>query len=562
MGLFGYLTSFTILDPSNFSWLSWSDHGNQFYAWESFRHADLLQWPITRNPQYAIGFENVIGFPTGFATMALIAKPFLFWSETPIQYFGIGILLLFVLQGQMALRLLKNFSLSRSSQLFGSVVFLLSPLFLHRFSFGTTLAMVAASHFLILFAFDTYFRNDSGFRLWTCVLVLSAIVEPYILPMNMTIFFFWSINELFEIRPNQTSHFRQKQLIKFIATCIVPFIFLYVLGAIGFVSVKSKFGFGFFRSDLMAVINSSLNFPDIGIETTRWSEILPSRELQTGSAEGFGYVGIVSLLGLCIFLCQIVFRRWSSTRFISVKRKHWLLLLAVLLMALHASAGIFSFGGSTLFQVDYPSNLDSVNQSFRATGRFVWPLAYFLTLLAVIVLTTTIQKIPQKTRILVLLCLVILQVGDQKSGFDVLRMQFTEPEYVRSTVLSNRLISPEWESVAVGAAHIQLLLPLSNSPIWEDVLALALRSKATTNAGALARVDEKQVRDHVVATIREIRNPILQCDRIYLVPLDEVSRARLRVLYSRFDLDRFLWEQRMVEGRNLRMLDNVQIISC
>jgi hypothetical protein len=105
-------------------------------------------------------------------------------------------------------------------------------------------------------------------------------------------------------------------------------------------------------------------------------------------------------------------------------------------------------------------------------------------------------------------------------------------------------------------------LPLSNSPIWEDVLALAFRSKATTNAGALARVDEKQVRDHVVATIREIRNPILQCDRIYLVPLDEVSRARLRVLYSRFDLDNFLREQRMVEGRNLRLLDNVQIISC
>jgi hypothetical protein len=562
VGLFGYLTSFTILDPSNFSWLSWSDHGHQFYAWESFRHADLLQWPITRNPQYAIGFENFIGFPTGFATMALIAKPFLFWSKTPIQYFGIGILLLFVLQGQMALRLLKNFNLSRSSQLFGSVVFLLSPLFLHRFSFGTTLAMVATSHFLILFAFDTYFRNDSGFLSWTGVLVLSAIIEPYILAMNLTIFFFWSINGLFESQLNQTSQFRLKRLIKFIATCIVPFIFLYVLGAIGFVSTRSQFGFGLFRADLMAVLNSSLNFPDIGTDPIRWSDILPSRDLQVGLAEGFGYVGVISLLGLSMFFGQIVFGRRSLALFESIKRKHWFLLLAVLLMAVHASAGIFSFGGSTLFQLDYPSKLDSVNQSFRATGRFVWPLAYFLTLFAVIVLTATIQKIPKKTRFLVFLCLVVLQVGDQKSGFDALRMQFTEPENVRSTVLSNRLISPEWEGVTAGAAHIQVVLPLSNSPIWEDVLALAFRSKATTNAGVLARVNEKQVRDHVVATIREMRRPILQCDRVYFVPLDEVSRSRLRVLYSRFDLNNFLREQRMIEGRNLRLLDNVQIISC
>jgi hypothetical protein len=160
------------------------------------------------------------------------------------------------------------------------------------------------------------------------------------------------------------------------------------------------------------------------------------------------------------------------------------------------------------------------------------------------------------------LCLVVLQVGDQKSGFDALRMQFTEPEYVRSTVLSNRLISPEWVGVATGAVHIQVVLPLSNSPIWEDVLALAFRSKATTNAGVLARVSEKQVRDSVVATIREMRRPVLRCDRVYLVPLDEVSRSRLRVLYSRFDLDNFLREQRMIEGRNLQLLDNVQIISC
>ena len=560
--LFAYLTNFKILDYSNTSWVSWSDHGHQYYAWEYFRRAEFLQWPITRNPQYAIGFENLIGFPTGFATMALSFKLFLFWTKTPIQYFGYGIFILFVLQGQMALRLLRNFNLSRSSRAFGSVIFLLSPLFLHRFAFGTTLAMIAASHFLILWAFDNYYRTNSGFISWIWVLVISAIIEPYILAMNLAIYFAWYFNELYKTQAHQIHYLRFKKSIRFIVVCIVPISFLYLLGSIGFTSTRSKFGFGFFRSDLMSVVNSALTFPDMGLAPIRWSEILPSKDLPTGLAEGFGYIGIVSILGLFIFLFRIITGNYSSGFLKSVKRKHLLLLLAVSIMAVHGSSGVFSFGGSELFQVNYPSILEPVNQSFRATGRFIWPLAYLLTLFSIIILTSAFEKVSRKRRVLIIFTLIVLQIVDQRSGFEAVRMQFTEPEYVRSTISSHRLTSSDWENVAGSAPHLQVLLPLSNSPIWEDVLGLAFRADSTTNAGILARVEESQVRNDVLATIRELRKPVLNCDRVYLIPLDEVSRARLKVLYSRLDLDSFLRKQQFFEGRKLQIIDNVQVIGC
>ena len=560
--LFGYLTDFKILDYSNTSWVSWSDHGHQYYAWEYFRRAEFLQWPITRNPQYAIGFENLIGFPTGFATMALMFKVLLFWTKAPFQYFGYGIFLLFVLQGQTALRLLKNFNLSRSSQVFGSVIFLLSPLFLHRFAFGTTLAMVAASHFLILWAFDNYYRTNSGFVSWSGVLALSAIIEPYILAINVIICFIWFLNKSFKTQTRRIHYPRLNQSFRFIVVCIVPGLFLYSLGAIGSTSARSKFGFGFFRSDLMSVVNSALNFPDIGLAPIRWSEILPNKDLPTGLAEGFGFIGIIPILGLFLYLCRIVTGNYSPGFLKSGHRNHFVLLLAVSIMAVHGSAGVFSFGGSELFQINYPSIFEPINQSFRATGRFIWPLAYFLTLFSIIILTRALEKVSRKREMLIVLVLIVLQFVDQRSGFEVVRKQFTEPEYVRSTVSPRHLTSTEWENVAGSALHLQVLLPLSNSPIWEDVLGLAFRAGSTTNAGVLARVEEIQVRNNVLATIRELRKPVLNCDRVFLIPLDDVSRARLKVLYSRFDLDGFLRQQQLIQGRKLQIIDNVKVIGC
>ena len=62
-------------------------------------------------------------------------------------------------------------------------------------------------------------------------------------------------------------------------------------------------------------------------------------------------------------------------------RRHWILCALLVAFAVYAASNLVYAGSVLLISYDLPDAALSLGNYFRATGRFIWPLAYSLTLL-------------------------------------------------------------------------------------------------------------------------------------------------------------------------------------
>jgi hypothetical protein len=224
-----------------------------------------------------------------------------------------------------------------------------------------------SGHFLILWALSLYWEDVrqgrptvAGHILLSCVTLLT---NPYLFVMVSivqmgTVLSLWRRGQL------------NRQHVGAGSLGVLAVVAIALLAGYGAVvadpsSVKSG-GFGYFSWNPVTLVvppERYWGFPR-GI----------TRDATGGQYEGETYIGLGAVL--IAFVCAAVWPRRIWERL----REHSVLAVVLLILAAFAATHRVYVGKTLVLSYSLPGRLEDLANSFRASGRFIWPLAYCLML--------------------------------------------------------------------------------------------------------------------------------------------------------------------------------------
>lgn len=561
---FAALTGGAILNPRNLDWLMIGDASQHQIGWEFFRHTAIWQWPVGLNPALGLVFSSSIVFTDSIPLAAFIFKPFSPFLGEYFQYFGLWILLCFVLQYHFAHRILSRFSIDQLSISISSLFFVISPPFLYRMIHGGYGHIALISHFLILAAIDHCFDKRSRSSIWLIILCSGVFIQAYFMPMLAAIWFA-SVVRRFTPRP-----IRFKELsLEIITTMGAAFASAWAAGYFAVGRSINPEGWNYvFRWQPTSFIDSGTE-GSIG-----WSRIVRDNAQLDGDTEGFSYLGS-GILVLALFV--VVTKVWSilmnRSRFIQilgvftpfffsipilvvrglsdVKRILGLLLLfslvllflnllrrflggsngsrskdqlplliAITLLALYSLTNSVGVGTHHLFEYPLMPGLKQFTETFRTHGRFIWPAFYGLMLL---VLIDLMRLLGPRWRAMVLSAALVFQLADSSAALSGVHSRFSNsPQW--SSVLSD----PRWEVWASQCDSVVVAPPLNNDPddLWLSITKYAAQNRLSTNSGNFSRYNTSLYEIEYQALSTLLENGNFDASTIYIV-LDDNLWAKM-----------------------------------
>ena len=268
-----------VLDVTKDSWLYAADDlTQQHIGWLFFRKAD---WT------FPIGMFNNLSYPNyasiiytdSIPLLAIFFKLISGILPATFQYIGIYGLLCYILQGIFAFTFLRKYIENKFYCILGTVFFIISPYLLQRMFWHTALS----SHFLILasfclFAYRETYKGKPAKKvlLWNLLLLISATIHLYFVPMIIIVMISCFISEYIENKKTYAS-----SALTFAIFLILAIFMIYILG--GMASSKLAYaGIDYYNINLNTFINPQGD-----------SSIL--KELKTatpGEYEAIGYLGV------------------------------------------------------------------------------------------------------------------------------------------------------------------------------------------------------------------------------------------------------------------------------
>lgn len=398
---FGVLYGYSTLDVSYDGWIYHTYASEsvviQHYAgWVNYRNSPW-DFPIAKASILGEG-GTVISFTDSIPIVAIICKIFSSVLPETFQYFGIYILVCFVLQEIVAMKLLSLYTDNKLFITIYSLFFVFSPILIER-SFRHC---ALASHWIILFSI--YFllksRRDNKIRWFGfCLLGLLTIsIHPYFLPMVYGLFIINCIEMIIKDKKNTI-----KIIFGFVGNILCTCTWGYIIGALGSNNpVADKYGF--FSLNLNALINPLSQGYD------SWSIFFPVLPQILGNYDGFNYLGagiIVALSG--IFVLAITKRKNYNKVLFRIKN-NFLLLIGCLFFTVFSVTNVVTLNDKIIFEYKLPQKLLNIFNIFRASAREFYPV-YYLILLSVfyIIIKWTVSN---RKKFYLLIFLVLIQFLD------------------------------------------------------------------------------------------------------------------------------------------------------
>lgn len=446
------------LIPTNIAWLDAGDRAMHQLGWMFYRQG---AWglPPGDNPLLGIEISSSIGLVDGLPLFAIPFKLIATWLPQPFQYWGYWLLLSFALQAMFAWRLARELDAGRVVALIAAAFALITPAYLFR----VPLHMALSGHWVILAALFLYVRREPP-RLWMWPLLvgLTSAIHITLLAMVLSLWLAALAQRLWLKR----THGR---LLAGEATMTVA-VTLAVLWAVGFFYTGSlgSQGYGSYKLNVL--------WP---ILTYGWSQIMPDLPHTRLDYEGISFlgVGIIALLALATLSGALSLRSLASRR--------WLpLVLMVLALMLFAFSKSISLGATDLFTIPMPAPIEMLGAAFRSTGRFVWPILYLITIVAVVL-------VGRRFRPFIAVPILLLALGAQAVDSGPRATQFTRGMQQPATRWSIPLRSELWARAATAGYDRVRTIPLQTgySALWKAVGYYAITHGMDTDTALLARVD-------------------------------------------------------------------------
>ena len=322
-------------------------------AWNYFIN-DAWRFPIFSVPGMGYPEGGSVLFNDALPLTALVTKILYALTGLKINPFGFWNLLTYVLQGVFAARLM--FALGARSlpaSLTASILTVTCTGFMRRM-----VHTAVSSHFLILWGLALYFENRRGHKrlgeLWVLAAV-TLLVNSYLFAMVMALHAVTLLSLAIDRRLDR----RDLRIV-----------------AVGFASVVGlglAAGYGIMvtnPSSMQATGFGLYSWNAVGLLVPRWIDVI--RDATGGQYEGESYIGLGALLVLTL---AIVARPAEAVRRL---RAHWLFASLLLSFAVFAASNRVYAGGTLIVSYYLPPQLEGLGSLFRATGRFIWPVAYAL----------------------------------------------------------------------------------------------------------------------------------------------------------------------------------------
>lgn len=453
------VTGLNIVNPQNIIWLQNGDPATHYLGWQFFRHSDW-EMPLGLNPTYGGPISNSIVFSDSNALLAIFFKSISGLLPEPFQYFGLWILGCFILQAIMAWKIIGIFTQNLLLRALGAGFFVVSPPMIWRLHGHLNLF----AHFIVLSALYLVIRRPKRHdqTYWIILLCLSILVHAY---FTAAVLAFWALSVMRTFISGETTI--RNQLIHVVSAVLFSLTTAWLAGYFTVKSGALSGGFGVYRFNLLSFFDSE-----------GWSYFPIDIANPPVQIEGFAYLGLGFLLLLPIFIYQ---RFWLKNKKIGLRLDVWLWMTlgAFLLFAISNNIGIgnFSFRFPILDFLKIPGSV------FRASGRMIWPVYYFVLLG---VLGIIIVYCKRSVAISLLCVALVVQVIDTSAGWRPIHATLS----VRSSDRwATELTSDFWSQAANIYQNIYTYPTENIGENWKKIAQFAGKNRLTTNAVYLARVD-------------------------------------------------------------------------
>lgn len=424
--LFVFIYGVPILNPAYTDWLmAGGDLSQHFLGFALYADAPW-QLQIGMMNTAAYPFSESVIFTDSIPLAAVIGKLFSPLMNKEFQYFGIWGMLCFLLQGMLSCFLLKKYIKQTSLLLPASLLFVLSPIFLRRMFWHTSLA----SHFLILVALIFIVCQKKLFEglrraciAWGLLGALCVFVHIYFLAICGILLVCFTLLRFLETSLLPWRKRLSNALLPAISYATVALLSVWLLG--GFTSGMNDGapGLGYYSFNL----NGFFNPQD-------WSSVLRNLPLYAdGQYEGFAYLGLGGILLLLTALFLILFSFDSLPRqlrqFLKNCRswfgahQHWIIYgITFFLILFAASSNELSINSKLLIKLSLPDKILSLWDVFRSSGRLIWPAGYMLLLFGIIICA---RKLPKRAAILLFTVCLFLQAFDLRDILAEKHLEFS-----------------------------------------------------------------------------------------------------------------------------------------
>ncbi len=503
--------------PGSTDWLNRGDLAADQLGWEFFRQTPLIQWPLTAVPNYGVSFHTV--YQSGRTVIELPLKFLRPILPSNFQYIGMWIVGCFVLQGYFAARLLSHFVSDRLIRFVLASIFVISPVLLFRI--GIAGHPNLGAHWLILCAFYLYFSDRQSYVAWSTLIAIALTVNIYISAMVLFIYLA-SVGKVLLTDGDARRALGVRRLV-----LIPPLVGALTFIAMGYLEFGSSAkGTGFFRLNALAFFNPEFSAQDSFSFVLSHFSPLRVRQLVAEEGEGFGYLGLGTILSLPFLVVYVVKHRsaaWWKTVFPLLSVCVFLFLVAL------SNRVVFIRHEFTYW---LPSSILDLRQTFRAATRFAWPMYYLLTLAGVVAMVRLVRG--RAAIIIAILLLVGVHVFDQIPGLAYAHRKLSsQPPY------HSPLVDPEWSNLARSYKKINLfpnfdLQVGEGSPDaefwngeWYHFARFAVDNQLATGFGYFTRPVTKYVVQTNTKMTRELTSGNLEVNAIYVLSNPETWKAAI-----------------------------------
>jgi len=374
------------------------DVAQHYAGWKLFRNSPW-SFPLGVGSHIEYPYGNSVSYTDSIPLFAIFFKAISGILPQTFQYFGIFVMLCFVLQGVFGALLTSLFAECKVYCSIGALLFSLSPVLIER-SFRHC---ALAAHFLILSALYYYFKNRRKTK-WSyipfyIINALAITIHPYFLPFTFAIMFAFAVED-FIIGRNWW-----KPWFNIIFSIVITLGVGYCIGAFTSGEVLGAVGYGYFSMNLNSYINPvSPHFEG----ANNWSQLISDRAYFGGQNEGFNYLGVGVIAAAALSLSAVIITQFKTAAKSFIN--HFGIIFSTACLTVFAFSNAVYWDGQLLLAIPYSEKLQLLFGMFRATGRFGWMLFYLVFLLALYGIYIAVKN--PKIACAVIVPLMLLQIYD------------------------------------------------------------------------------------------------------------------------------------------------------
>lgn len=475
-----------ILNPSNIAWLMAGDPSQHYLGWNTFRSTPLIQWPLGLNYNYGMAISNSIVYTDSIPLVAIPLKYISFMLPADFQYTGIWLFSCYLLQSFFGYKLFVFLTSKKVFSLFGGFILSFAPTFLMRMQGHYALC----AQFLILIAFILYLKPFSRYK-WMLLLCVTSLVHAYLLMMIFAVF-------LCKIIVNTLNNKDYKIQIKNVFIVVVATLLtMYVEGYFVISHGLAAGGFGEFRADLFSLFNPF---------TPSFSKFSRINNNQLVNGEGLAYIGfgIIMCLGS---LVMMVSNKISKKEMVLSSATIFVPIVFLIGIYLFAVSNVISLQGYEIIRINLPHFLVGPVNTFRASGRFMWVISYFVMIAAIF----SVFYFSKKTCGYLLFLIALAQLFDTYKYGEFVRanIAMTSEAWSHNKVDDYNIDYSKYKSVA--------MYPPKDFEDKSKVIYLAALHKLPVNAGYMARYDVIKDAEQTSIIDQRIASNKLDDDVIYFI---------------------------------------------